>query len=416
MIRDFLKRSLTLTASAYILLVSGLAPVYAQTPEYKQAFEAYQKQDFATAETLWTDIAERGDVNAQYALGVMNLRDESSDASDEDAYRWFKMAAEQGHATAMFNVGVAYWEGTGTEIDRQTALGWWEKAARQGESGAQFNLGLAYYIGEEREADLETAAKWIGLAADQNHPEAKRIMQVIAEENPQLAAANTRKQLVKDEDIGTSKTADVKTTSQDIQTPATEKSDDQTTTTAESDTAATAGATDVSTSQTTGSTQTQATAATTEEPAGSTYWKTVALNTPLYVKPSASSIIFSSLPNGTPIEIIDRRPGWLRVTLPAGLKTWIFSKFLDVNGNRGRVNGTSVRARPQPSTDNTNSPPIGAYNRGDDVAVLEKSGQWIRIRAPKHIGAWIRTDDAEQYEDTESGRDELWKLMVSKGL
>ena len=409
-----------------------VSPGHAQSPEYKSAFEAYQKQDFVTAEDLWTTVAKQGDINAQYALGVMHLRNEAINSSAEKAFDWFSQAADKGHATAMFNVGVAYWEGTGVATDRQTALTWWERAAREGDSGAQFNLGLAYYIGEERNTDLEMAAKWIGLAADQNHPEAKRIMQVIAEENPDLANANTRKKLSPSQSTsGTQGNPEVTTVSQDPDTDDSAESDSQPQSTEqpveEVSVASSSAASSTSSSNTSGSATSSSSASGSNASSAESesapaavsndgYWKTKALNTPLYSQPANDSIIFSSLPNGTPIEIIERQGEWARVTLPGGLKLWIFAKFLTIEGNQGVVNATAVRARPQPSTNNTNSPPIGAYKRGDKVQILEQSGQWIRVRAPMHIGAWVRDRDIEQYDDTPEGRDRLWKLMISKGL
>ena len=148
----------------------SLNPVAAQSSRYAEAFTAYQNQKFNDAESIWLELANAGDVNAQYALGVMHLRQEASDASPAAAFSWFEKAAGQGHATAMFNLGVAYWEGTGVTQNKGQALDLWEQSAQKGDSGAQFNLGLAYYIGEERNPDLAQAAKWIGRAAKQNHP------------------------------------------------------------------------------------------------------------------------------------------------------------------------------------------------------------------------------------------------------
>ena len=114
----------------------------AQSEEYQKAFSAYQVQDFPNAERIWKSLAEKGDFNAQYALGVMELRGETQNPSNENAFRWFLEAANQGHVTAMFNVGVAFWEGAGTAQDKRMALQWWEQSAEAGDSGAQFNLGL----------------------------------------------------------------------------------------------------------------------------------------------------------------------------------------------------------------------------------------------------------------------------------
>lgn len=330
----------------------------AGTP-YEQAFSAYQNQKFLDAENTWTELANGGDVNAQYALGVMHLRREASDSSAAVAFSWFEKAAKQGHATAMFNLGVAYWEGTGVDQDRKKALTLWQEAADKGDSGAQFNLGLAYYIGEERAADIEQAKAWISKAAAQNHPEASRILKVI-----------------------------------DSEMLAQEQASDQVTSV-------------VAVNE-----STAATPAPTEAEIGK-YWKTMGDQTTIYNKPDG--IGFRKLPPGTPLEINGQDGGWARITVPDGLRTWVFSKFINVDGDRGVINADAVRVRPEPSTDDAISPSLGQYRRGDSVSVIGKQGDWIQIRAPKKISAWIEVSDIIEYRDTEDNRAAAWQQAQENG-
>jgi uncharacterized protein YgiM (DUF1202 family) len=95
---------------------------------------------------------------------------------------------------------------------------------------------------------------------------------------------------------------------------------------------------------------------------------------------------------------------------------WVFEDYLDVTGNSGTVRGTGVRVRPKPTTDNSESPPVGAYQNGEQVIVVGKEGQWYQVRAPKRIGGWVAASDVEMYLDTEQNRMELWESMLSKGL
>ena len=344
-----------------MLLASG--PATAQSAEYEQAFNAYQNQQFDSAESLWGSLANDGDVNAQYALGVMHLRQEASDSSPVAAFSWFEKAASQGHATAMFNLGVAYWEGAGVAQDKSKALELWQEAALKGDSGAQFNLGLAYYIGEERTADLDQASKWIGLAADQNHPEAKRILKVINNEkknNSELVVANT------------------------------------------------ASASSVSSSADSSSASSSTSNAKTSQ-----YWRSINAATSLFNEPSG--IPFRELAPNTPLEVSGQDGGWAKVTLPDGLKTWIFSRFIEVNGSTGVITGTDVRVRPSPSTDNNTSPPLGKYRKGDEVEVVGTEGDWTQIRAPKKIGGWLRTEEIQEYTDTSENRKKQWEQAKASG-
>ncbi len=371
-------RVITGTAICLICLNHAIA----QSTRYEEAFKAYQNQKFSDAEVTWIELAGTGDVNAQYALGVMHLRQEASDSSPAAAFSWFEKAAAQGHATAMFNLGVAYWEGAGVEQNKDQALTLWEQSALKGDSGAQFNLGLAYYIGEQRESDIQTAARWISLAAEQGHPEAKRILGVIQTElkqGEQVAAVKVQdgNASAKQKQSGGAKTSETASLTPSGQDGSGEQA-----------------------SETSAEKQ--------------KYWKTVNRDTTAYHKPGG--IALNEIPGGTPIEIIGQEGGWARFSLPDGLRTWIYSKFINVDGDRGVINAEAVRVRPRPSTDNNTSPPLGRYKNGEQVTILGQQGEWTEIRAPKNIGAWIKIEDITEYQDTAANRRQQWQQSLAGGM
>jgi len=356
-------------ARLFLLICAVLIPfgsVSAQSSEYEQAFNAYQNQQFNSAENIWVSLASAGDVNAQYALGVMHLRKEASDSSPVAAFSWFEKAAGQGHATAMFNLGVAYWEGAGVSQDKGTAVDLWQEAALKGDSGAQYNLGLAYYIGEEKAVDLDQASKWIALAADQNHPEAKRTLKVIRSEkenNAELVVANASASTTNSSASGNS-----------------------------SDSLAAVNASSENTVK---------------------FWRSINATISLFSEPSG--IPFRDLAPNTPLEVSGQDNGWAKVTMPTGLRTWIFSRFIDVDGASGVITATDVRIRPNPSTDSNTSPPLGKYRKGDKVEVIDTQGDWTQIRAPKSIGGWLRTEEIEEYSDTSANRTKQWEQARKNG-
>ncbi|MGI9317671.1 MAG: hypothetical protein ACR2QW_10090 [bacterium] len=363
----------------------NLSQVNAQSTRYEEAFKAYQNKNFTDAEVTWIELADSGDVNAQYALGVMHLRQEASDPSPAAAFSWFEKAAAQGHATAMFNLGVAYWEGAGVEQNKDQALTLWEQSAVKGDSGAQFNLGLAYYIGEQRAPDIQTAARWISLAAEQDHPEAKRILGVIQTELEQGKGT-------------------VAVTSKQVDDVAVQSVDPtQSSGSNEVETASLSSSNELDTSQ-----QTSVSAG------NQRYWKTADRITTAYHKPGG--IALREFPAGTPIEIIGQEGGWARFSLPDGLRTWIFSKFITVDGDQGVINAEAVRVRPQPSTDSNSSPPLGRYKQGERVAIVGSQGDWTEIRSPKDIGAWIKIEDLLEYQDTAENRKQQWQQSLADGM
>ena len=95
------------------------------------------------------------------------------------AYDEWLPLAELGDAEAQFNLGVLYDEGAGVERNLTTAADWYRKAAEQGFIDAQTNLGIMYYHGLGVERDHELAAHWFRLAADQGDAEARDYLQRI---------------------------------------------------------------------------------------------------------------------------------------------------------------------------------------------------------------------------------------------
>ncbi len=98
--------------------------------------EAYDKGDYATALKEWRPLAEQGNAEAQYGLGVM-YRDSRGVSQDyEQALRWYRLAAAQGHASAQYTLGLMYELGQGVPQDDVQAHLWASLAAEQGNERA----------------------------------------------------------------------------------------------------------------------------------------------------------------------------------------------------------------------------------------------------------------------------------------
>ena len=76
-----------------------------------------------------------------------------------------KPLAEQGNADAQFNLGLMYFNGTGVPQDDQQALKWFRQAADQGDAFAQFALGNMYYMGRGVEKNFLASYALGNLAA-----------------------------------------------------------------------------------------------------------------------------------------------------------------------------------------------------------------------------------------------------------
>ena len=62
---------------------------------------------------LTIERAKHGDAAAQYNLGWMYDDGVGVPPDEDEAARWYRLAAEQGHVRAQFNLGVMYDNGRG---------------------------------------------------------------------------------------------------------------------------------------------------------------------------------------------------------------------------------------------------------------------------------------------------------------
>jgi TPR repeat protein len=86
-------------AVAVIILVSGFATQVAAGP-LEDADVAIKRRDYATAVRLNRPLAEQGDANAQYNLGVFYDNGLGVPQDKVRAYMWFNLSAAQGREGA----------------------------------------------------------------------------------------------------------------------------------------------------------------------------------------------------------------------------------------------------------------------------------------------------------------------------
>jgi TPR repeat protein len=154
-------RHATLTA----LLVAVAVPGAANAGLYEVALAAAEQGDFVTALRLWRSLAEQGDADAQYNLGVMYSNGDGVPRDYAEAMKWHRKAADQGNGNAQFNLGFMYDLGRGMPQNYIEALKWYSLAANQGVAIAQFKLGVMYHHGQGVPQDYVHAYMWFSLAA-----------------------------------------------------------------------------------------------------------------------------------------------------------------------------------------------------------------------------------------------------------
>ena len=134
-------KTLITTAILGFSLASFHSTAWADTPkqQFQQGFEATTRGDYQTAFKLWLPLAEQGQKNAQYNLGVMYDNGQGVKQDYFEAMKWYRKAAEQGNAKAQFIMGGLYWFGKGVQVNKSLAKEWLGKACDNGDQqGCEF--------------------------------------------------------------------------------------------------------------------------------------------------------------------------------------------------------------------------------------------------------------------------------------
>ena len=85
----------------------------------KKAWDAYNSGDFATALTIFNELAAQGDSSAQYNLGMMYAFGQGVAQDNIYAHMWWNISASTGNVNAMKNMDIV--EKTMTNADISTA-------------------------------------------------------------------------------------------------------------------------------------------------------------------------------------------------------------------------------------------------------------------------------------------------------
>ncbi len=113
----------------FVLFLALALPPPVLAADLQAGLDAYERGDYATALEELRPLAEQGNADAQYNLGV--LYDHGWGAAQDYAAsaKWYRLAAEQDHADAQYNLGVLYDHGWGVAQDYVQAHMWFDLAA-----------------------------------------------------------------------------------------------------------------------------------------------------------------------------------------------------------------------------------------------------------------------------------------------
>jgi TPR repeat protein len=153
-------------------LLLGLLVIPAQA-DFQAGLAAYNQHDYAAAVNEWRPVAERGDANAEFNMGLLYSCGEGVPLDYAQAAEWYQKSAEQGVPAAEYNLAILYAKGQGVKQDKAEAAKWFTKAAAAGITQAATALGDLYSSGDGIPKDFGQAQKWYGIAAEKGVPAAQ---------------------------------------------------------------------------------------------------------------------------------------------------------------------------------------------------------------------------------------------------
>ncbi len=148
------------------------------------AWSAFERGDYGTALQKFQELAEQGDVAAQYNLGLIYATGKGVAPDTAESSKWLEKAAVAGDAAAQNYLGYLMSGGKGVPRDYSAAAKWYFLAATQGHARAQYNLGRLHYMGIGVPEDFVQAYKWFSLAALQGVSYATKGIDLVLKKMP----------------------------------------------------------------------------------------------------------------------------------------------------------------------------------------------------------------------------------------
>ena len=149
--------------------------------------------DWVMARYWFDKAAKQGYVAAQYALGKLYLSDDASVHDPELGIQWLEYAAYNGNHDASYRLGKEYLKGESVRRDTRKAMDHIYTSAQAGNLHAQYLLGKLLLQGKAVERDKEAGIRWLSQAAEQGHSYAQCLLErQSASTAPEVFLAVTR--------------------------------------------------------------------------------------------------------------------------------------------------------------------------------------------------------------------------------
>ncbi len=97
--------------AAAVALLGAVSVAQAEDTSMTKSFDAAEKGNFDQAVEIWKKLAEKGDPQAQFNLGLMYHSGLGMALNEKEAVKWYIKAAEGGYSPARVYLVVGYEEG-----------------------------------------------------------------------------------------------------------------------------------------------------------------------------------------------------------------------------------------------------------------------------------------------------------------
>ncbi len=121
------------------LTISLLVSCTENNPE-----QAFRNGDYERAIELWKPLAENGDLNAAYYLGIHYYLGLGVKKNHTLARQWYEKAAVKGHLSAQLSLGTMYQDGDTVPQNFTTAYMWYYASAIQGNAVAPKKMNILF--------------------------------------------------------------------------------------------------------------------------------------------------------------------------------------------------------------------------------------------------------------------------------
>ncbi len=137
--------------------------------DYATGKKAYDAGDYAAAMREWRPLAEAGDADAQWGMGIIHRFGRGVTVDNEEAVKWYTRSAQQGNMYGQYGLGYMFNNGLGVPRDglnKLRARCLYLLSAKQGNADAQYALYLHFF----KTGDHDKGNRWYYRALAQGQP------------------------------------------------------------------------------------------------------------------------------------------------------------------------------------------------------------------------------------------------------